>query len=109
VGTDGHPLYFGMVSWAPCKRCIELVPDISKENKKKKLVIQWAATKDKGGTEEDLVQCVNALEQFVMNYGGPNDPTQWAADNINQFSDQLFAAAVGHWGNPKLVNKLKPT
>ncbi|EAQ86200.1 predicted protein [Chaetomium globosum CBS 148.51] len=109
ISPQGQPLYHGMVSWMPYKRCIELVPNISKEKKKQKLVIQWGKTKAGAGTDADLEKCVNELEQFIKNYGGPNGPEQWEADGINEFSDYLFAAAVELWGNPKLVNKMTPT
>jgi hypothetical protein len=108
IGPQGQPLYHGMVSWMPARHCIELVPDISKEKRKLKLVIQWAKTATGAGTEADGKACAVELEQFVKNYGGPNGQEQWAADGINEFSDQLFAAACMLWGYPKLVNKMTP-
>ncbi|KAH6850496.1 hypothetical protein B0I37DRAFT_115551 [Chaetomium sp. MPI-CAGE-AT-0009] len=110
IGPQGQPLYHGMVSWMPYKRCIELVPDISKEKKKLKMVIQWGKTAASAGTEADAQKCADELEQFVKNYGGPpgNGEQQWAADGINLFSDLLFATACGLWGFPKLVNKMTP-
>ncbi|KAK3297104.1 uncharacterized protein B0H64DRAFT_416318 [Chaetomium fimeti] len=108
VGPQGQPLYHGMVAWMPCKRCIELVPDISKEKKKLKLIIQWGKNTAGAGTEADAATCADELEQFVKNYGGPNGPQQWAADGINTFSDMMFAEACALWGYPKLVNKMTP-
>jgi hypothetical protein len=97
----GVPTYHGMVSWVFSKRAIELVPDIAKDKRNRKIIIQWARTKDKQGTEADLVKCVRTLEQFVKNYGGAK---QWLADGINDFHDQLLDAAVVAWGYPKLDN-----
>lgn len=113
VAPNGQPVYHGLISWMPYKHCIELVPDISPANKKKRLIIQWAKLNSKGainqadvGTDADLATCVEALENFVKVHGGPNGPAQWAADGINGFSDQLFAASTVMWGSPKLINKL---
>ncbi|KAL2130687.1 hypothetical protein VTI74DRAFT_6074 [Chaetomium olivicolor] len=95
----GVPTYHGMVSWVLSKRAIELVPDISKAKRNRKVIIQWAKDKNMQGTVADLKACVRELEQFVKNYGGAK---QWVADGINEFHDQLFSAAVVAWGYPRL-------
>ncbi|KAK4139790.1 uncharacterized protein C8A04DRAFT_32687 [Dichotomopilus funicola] len=111
VPLNGTAQYHGLITWIPHKRCIDLVPDM--KYKKRKFVIQWAKPDHKGrvdennlGNENDLAICVTTMEDFVKVHGGPYGEAQWAADGINVFSGEMFAAAVELWGFPKLNNFL---
>ncbi|KAH6626678.1 hypothetical protein B0J18DRAFT_146680 [Chaetomium sp. MPI-SDFR-AT-0129] len=111
VTPNGMAQYHGLITWIPHRGCIDLVPDM--KYRKRKFVIQWAKPDHKGrvdennrGSENDLAICIAAIEDFVKVHGGPYGPAQWAADDINAFSDEMLAAAVGMWGFPKLNNFL---
>ncbi len=47
--------------------------------------------------------CMEAIIGFVAEHGGLNGLAQWDADHLADFNDQLFAAAVGPWMEPKLT------
>ena len=138
MGTDGIGKFHGLVVWAPAHRAIKLAMNSIDWRAKKIVTIQWAKQKmnkgqptkelnvDMQGTEADLLACVQTLNEWVVNYGGPNGngSSQWyvpslqvkdgktqltlfilprTADGIDDFNIVMISAACELWGYPKLV------
>jgi hypothetical protein len=118
MGADRIGKFHGLVVWAPAARAIKLARNSDEWKAKKIVTIQWAKQKmtkagkpttelqaEMQGTERDLETCIQTLNDWVVNYGGPNNngPVQWAADGIETFTITMIAAAVDLWGYPKLI------
>ena len=143
MGADRIGKFHGLIVWAPTHRAIKLAVNSTEWKAKRIVTIQWAKQKlnkgqptkelntDMKGTEADLMTCVQTLNEWVVNYGGPNGQSQWyvpplqvkggreekenaktqltlfilsrTADGIDAFSITLISAACELWGYPKLV------
>ncbi len=89
MGADRIGKFHGLVVWAPNHRAIKLAVNSIEWKAKRIVTIQWAKQKlnkgqptkelntDMQGTEADLMICLQTLSEWVVNYGGPNGPSQW--------------------------------
>jgi hypothetical protein len=119
VAANGIGQFHGIIVWCPSAHALELAPNAELWRDKKKMTIQWASYKKNKsgqvvgleesmkGTEQDAQECIEKMTQFIKLYGGPHSEQQWAADGINNFSIDLFSAAIDLWGYPKLIDRMK--
>jgi len=92
MGADQIGKFHGLIVWAPAGHAIKLARNSDDWRAKRIVTIQWAKYKttksgkpteelqtEMQGTQQDLETCLQTLNEWVVNYGGPNNNgvTQW--------------------------------